>query len=292
MNKILILGSTGLLGSTLVPFLKAGGYNIVTHARKKGSADFIFDLDNWDMSCEFLTQINPALIVNLVGLTSVEFCQQETHAGYLTNTHTVENLSRWINQSSATCHLIQISTDHVYDGVGPHTEENVTLTNNYALTKYAGEIAAAKVQSTILRTNFVGRSKVSYRQSLTDWVYESLIARRDAQVLSDVLFSPLSMETLSEMIELVIRDKPIGVYNLGSNEGMSKADFDFYFAKKLLLPLDSMKRINISEATFLQAYRPRDMRMNCTKFENFFGIKLPNLIDEITKTTEDYYEKT
>ncbi len=291
-NKILISGATGLLGSTLTPHLKAGGHNIVTHARKKGTADFIFNLDDWDVTCEFLTQIQPAIIVNLVGLTSVELCQQQTHAGYLANTRTVENLARWIKQSCAACHLIQISTDQVYDGDGPHTEDSVTLTNNYALTKYAGEIAAAQVQSTILRTNFVGRSKVSYRESLTDWVYTSLKNGKNVQVLTDVLFSPLSMKTLVEMIELVIRNKPVGVYNLGSSEGMSKADFDFEFAERLGLPVDTMLRIRTSEATFLHAYRPKDMRMDCSKFEKLFGIKLPALTEEITTSAEDYYEKT
>ena len=291
-NKILLLGTTGLLGSTLAPHLKSTGYNVVTHARKKGTADFIFDLNDWDATCKFLTQIQPTIIVNLVGLTSVEFCQQQTHAGYLANTRTVENIARWIKQSTAACHLIQISTDHVYDGDGPHTEDDITLTNNYALTKYAGEIAAAQVLSTILRTNFIGRSKVSYRESLTDWVYTSLTTGKNVQVLSDVLFSPLSMKTLAEMIELVICNKPVGVYNLGSSQGMSKADFDFEFAERLGLTLGLMARIHSSDASFLQVYRPKDMRMDCSKFEKQFGIKLPSLSDEITKCTEDYYEKT
>jgi len=292
MNKILILGSTGLLGSTLVPYLKASDKNIHTHARKKGTADFTFDLNDLDTTYDFLEQIQPSIIINLVGLTSVELCQQQTHASYLANTRTVESITRWIKHSKAPCHLIQISTDQVYDGNGPHTEDEVTLTNNYALTKYAGEIVAAQVQSTILRTNFVGRSKVHYRESLTDWVYTSLSTIKSVEVLEDVMFSPLSMDTLSEMIELVIRYKPIGVYNLGSSEGMSKADFDFEFAERLGLPVDTMLRINSSDATFLHAYRPKDMRMNCSKFEKRLGIKLPRLSDEIKKSVKDYYENT
>lgn len=291
-DKILLLGVTGLLGSTLGPHLKSAGYNIVTHARKKGTADFIFDLDDWDETCKFLEQIQPTIIVNLVGLTSVELCQQQAHAGYLANTRTVENIVQWIKQSTAACHLIQISTDHVYDGDGPHTEDDVTLTNNYALTKYAGEIAASQIQSTILRTNFVGRSKVSHRESLTDWVYTSLKNGKKVEVLADVLFSPLSMKTLVEMLETVIQRKPVGVFNLGSKEGMSKADFDFEFAERLGLSTDSMSRINSSEAIFLDAYRPKDMRMDCSKFEKLFDVTLPTLAEEIIISIGDYYEET
>ncbi len=288
MDNILILGATGLLGSSLVPYLKACGHNIFSHARKSETAEFVFELSDWDAALESLVRIQPSIIVNLVGLTSVELCQEQTHAGYLANTRTVENIVKWIGLSSSPCHLIQISTDQVYDGKGPHTENEINLTNNYALTKYAGEIAASRVGSTILRTNFVGRSRVSHRESLTDWVYTSLTAGKSVQVLTDVLFSPLSMETLVKMIELVILNKPIGVYNLGSNLGMSKADFDFKFADRLGLPSEIMLRINSSEAKFLRAYRPKDMRMNCSKFENTMGIKLPTLDEEIEKTVREY----
>lgn len=291
-NKILVLGATGLLGSTLVPYLKKHDYNIITHARKKGSADVLFELDDWNASFNCLNSIVPDVIVNLVGLTSVEDCQQQPNLGYLANTRTVENLVRCIKQWQSPCHLIQLSTDHVYDGTGPHKEDQVTLTNNYALTKYAGEIAARQVDSTVLRTNFVGRSKVKTRESLTDWVCKSLTEGIKVRVLSDVLFGPLTMDTLSSLIKLVINKKPLGVYNLGSKGGMSKADFDFYFAEKLGLQVSLMTRIESSEAKFFNTYRPKDMRMDCSRFEKLFDLELPDLRDEIEKATEDYHEKT
>jgi dTDP-4-dehydrorhamnose reductase len=171
-----------------------------------------------------------------------------------------------------------------------HTEEAITLTNNYAFSKYAGELAAARVPSTILRTNFVGRSQVPHRESLTDWVFNSMTDRKQVQVLNDVYFSPLSITTLVSMIELVMQKKPIGTFNLGSHDGMSKADFDFAFAECLHLPISTMKRIEISQATFLKAYRPKDMRMDSSKFETTMGIKLPRLADLIPQLAKEYYE--
>ncbi|MBE0613482.1 MAG: SDR family oxidoreductase [Burkholderiales bacterium] len=291
MDKVLITGATGLLGTTLVPYLKKCENCVVTHARRAG-ADFLVDLDNRDRSFEFLTQVQPSVIVNLAGLTSVELCQEEPNSAYLANTRTVENLAEWLLQSGAACHLIQISTDQVYDGVGPHAEDQVTLTNYYAFSKYAGELAADRVPSTILRTNFIGRSKLSNRESLTDWVYASLTSRKSVQVLRDVLFSPLSMNTLGEMIQLVIAKRPTGVFNLGSQDGMSKADFDFAFAERLGLATSTMSRIDSGQATFLKAYRPKDMRMDCSKFENVLGVKLPLLSDELNRVAKEYHEFT
>ena len=289
MEKILITGATGLLGLTLVPHLRKRGHNIVTQARA-GGADYLVEMADKSHVFEFLTRIQPAVIINLVGLTSVEDCQDQTNAAYLANTRAVENLAQWILQTGAASHLIQISTDHVYDGTGPHTEEVVTLTNNYAFSKYAGELAATMVPHTILRTNFVGLSKSSNRVSLTDWVFASLKNGENIKVLDDIFCSPLSMTTLSEMIYLVIEQRPVGIFNLGSRNGMSKADFDFYFAEYLGLQTKSMTRINIDQASFLKAYRPKDMRLDCTKFETTFQVTLPDLRDEIEFVAKDYHE--
>jgi dTDP-4-dehydrorhamnose reductase len=291
MEVILITGATGLLGSSLVPHFKKCGYRVVTHAHTT-QADFMFDLSDREKSYQVLDNIQPSVIINLVSLTNVELCEDQVNLAYLTNTRTVENIAHWIASSAVGCHLVQISTDHVYDGVGLHTEDNITITNNYAFSKYAGELAAIQVPSSILRTNFVGRSKVSYRESLTDWVYNAMTGNQQVQVLNDVYFSPLSITMLVEMIELVVEKKPIGIYNLGSHNGMSKADFDFAFAECLKLPTNTMTRIETSHATFLKAYRPKDMRMDSAKFENALGVKLPNLIDLIQPLTQEYNETT
>lgn len=289
MNKILVTGATGLLGSSLVPYLKKIGYEVVTHA-KTLQADLISDLANKVKTNEILEIIQPNIIVNLVSLTNVELCEEQINLAYLANTRSVENLVDWIKITKSNCHLVQISTDHVYDGIGPHNEDNITISNNYAFSKYAGDLAAQRISSTILRTNFIGRSQVSSRESLTDWVYNSMINGKQIQVLSDVYFSPLPITTLVQMIELIAQKKPIGIYNLGSNNGMSKADFVFRFAQSLKLPINNITRIDSSQAKFLKAYRPKDMRMDCSKFENTLGVKLPNLHDLIQQLTEEYDE--
>lgn len=284
---VLVTGATGLLGSVLVPHLRSNGRTVATHAQRS-EADYSFDLTDQRQTVALLDRLRPAVVINLAGLTSVERCQEQPNESYLINTRIVENLVTGMRRSGAECHLVQISTDQVYDGEGPHAEEAITLTNNYAFSKYAGELAAAQVASTILRTNFVGRSKIPTRESLTDWVYNSLTGRKHVQVLNDVYFSPLSMTTLVEMIDLVVERKPVGVFNLGSHHGMTKADFDFAFAEHLKLPTEFMTRIDTSEATFLKAYRPKDMRMDCSKFEAALEVELPDLSDEIRSVAGEY----
>lgn len=288
---ILITGATGLLGSRLTEYLKLAGFSVITHG-KSSEADYMVDLSDSEKSWNLLSSIQPSCIVNLVSLTNVDECENNINSAYMANTHVVENLVHWIKKNKKNCHLIQISTDHVYDGSELHPEGAITLTNTYAFSKYAGELSAMQVPSSILRTNFIGRSKISHRESLSDWVYTSLTNTKHIQVLDDVYFSPLSMNTLVEMIQLVIEIKPVGVFNLGSHNGMSKADFCFFFADYLKLPTHTVSRIFAHQAAFIKTYRPKDMRMDCSKFENTLGVKLPQFADEIIRVAKEYHELT
>ena len=287
MTSVLVAGSSGLLGSSLVPMLRSRGLDVTSLSRSSNSdlkLDLCGDLDVLGV----LDRVAPDVIINLVSLTSVEHCEEAPNAAYLLNSKSVRNLAEWISHSSPSTHLIQISTDHVYDGAGLHDEGDITIRNTYALSKLAGEIEAEKVNATILRTNFVGRSEAPHRESLTDWVYGSLMRREHVQVLSDVFFSPLSISTLNEIIYEVLRVKPTGVYNLGSRDGLSKSDFDFAFAELLGLPSIYMTPIESSSAKFLKATRPKNMLMDVSKFEARMNLRLPTLLEEIQKVADEY----
>jgi dTDP-4-dehydrorhamnose reductase len=287
MANVLVTGATGLLGSRLVPLLHTRGHQ-VTRLGHTHFSQLNADLTNYEQTTWALDQARPEIIVNLAALTNVDRCETYPQEAYLLNVKTVENLSAWILSTSRPCHLIQISSDQVYDGAGPHAEGELTIRNHYAMSKLAGEFAAGTVNSTILRTNFVGRSLREGRASFTDWLYDALDSKTPINVFDDVMFSPLAIETLCDCIERSIVERPLGVFNLGSRDGMSKADFAFEFAGAVGLSTNALLRINASAVTTLAACRPTDMRMQCEKFEMRMGLKLPRLIDEVQMLARDY----
>jgi len=278
-----------LLGQTLSPHLESNGHHVYVHGRNSAT-EYHADISNAADASNLLNTVKPTVIINLIGLTDVDRCEAQPNQAYLINVRTVENITDWIKQEKAFCHLVHMSTDQVYDGNGLHHEKQVALKNYYAFSKYAGELAAANVPSTILRTNFFGKSHCAKRASLTDWLFRVLSNNEPASVFTDVMFSPLSMGTLSKMIDLTSREKPIGVFNLGSWDGLSKADFAFAFAEEIRLPPQNMVRATIDDAEFIKTYRPKDMRMDCSRFERTLGVKLPRLIDEIKQAAKEYRE--
>jgi dTDP-4-dehydrorhamnose reductase len=159
--------------------------------------------------------------------------------------------------------------------------------NYYAFSKYAGELAASAVGSTILRTNMFGPSRCEGRHSLSDWLVGAMRRGDQVTVFQDVFFSPLSLETLSEQMAIVVERRVPGTFNLGSRDGMSKADFAFELAEQVGLRTDLLKRGSLKDVP-LNARRPEDMRMQVAKFESAFGVTLPSLKSEIALTKDMY----
>jgi dTDP-4-dehydrorhamnose reductase len=286
LAKILIAGAFGLLGSSLSPHLAALDHEVICHGRRPRDGAQA-DLTSLEETFALLSRNAPDVIVNLVALTDVDRCETHPAEAHQLNVGVVENIAKWIRQSPRDCFLVQVSTDQVYADPGPHPESDIQPRNKYAESKLRAEVAAAQVPSVVLRTNFFGRSLAKDRNSLSDWLVASLRSRKEITVFTDILFSPLSLQTLSTMIEVVLERRETGVFNLGSRQGASKAEFAFALADILGLPAASMTR-GESSSRNSAAYRPKDMRMDSTAFETKFRVELPTLAQEL-KSMEGVY---
>jgi dTDP-4-dehydrorhamnose reductase len=210
---------------------------------------------------------------------------------YLANVRTVEILASIIQEMEVQPHLIQISTDHLYSGQGPHNEASVMPINAYALTKFAGELVALKAGATVMRTNFFGLSRNDKRISFTDWLYKSMISGVPFTVFEDVMFSALHMRTLIAFVSMVIELRRPGLFNVGSRSGFSKARFAEQFAAELGLDISAMNAGSYKDLQ-LASPRPNDMRMNVSAFESAFNVEMPDLEDQIREAAEEYGSKT
>lgn len=289
MASILVTGATGLLGSSLVPALRAAGHAVHSHGHSH-AAEQQADLGDWAQTAALLERTRPDCIVNLAALTNVDLCEADPQQAYRLNTLPVAHLARWMREQAPACHLVQISTDMVYDGSGPHAEGDVRVANTYAFSKLAAEHAAAGVSSTVLRTNFFGRSRRAGRVSFSDWLVQGMREGRAMTVFGDVLFSPLAIDTLCSLLAQAVQARPRGVYNLGARDGMSKADFAYQLAAALDLPTGALQRGLASAAPALRARRPTDMRTDCSLFEHTMGLRLPTLAEQIQSLRSDYLE--
>jgi dTDP-4-dehydrorhamnose reductase len=288
-SKVLILGGYGFLGGYLSETLRSEGYTVCLQGRADGSEVKWSVRDSAELT-EQLEKHQPDVLINLIAETNVDKCEEEPQIAYIANVRSVELIAQAIHQyrRKKDIRLIHISSDQVYSGKGPHVEDDACPMNVYALSKYAGEFPAIKENALVLRANFIGRGRDAVKASFSDWLYNSAANKKEITVFEDVMFNPLHVSTLSDVIaELIRQPHSAGVFNLGSVDGLSKAAFAFEFINAVGLSTETVRK-GKQHDVILKARRPDDMETDINRFQETFSITLPRLSSEIKKLAEQY----
>lgn len=290
ITSILVLGSYGYLGSSICEDWQNDSNIILYRQGRSKLAQCNIDIFNPIELSDFFRTNSIDVVLNLIASTNVDKCEADVEYACKANIEVVRRLVDAISLvpiEYGRPHLVHLSTDQVYAGIGPHEEAAVNPMNVYGLSKLAGEVIASSINATVLRTNFLGKSQNTNRVSLSDWIVRSLKDGEQITVFEDVLFTPLHLTTMAQILKNCCQMKIGGIYNLGSIKGGSKAKLALELAR--MLDLDSgLLTIGDSCNGKLAARRPSDMRMNSLKFMNTYSIKLPDYSSEIEKTAKDY----
>jgi len=284
MKKLLLIGSNGLLGSSLINILRQR-YQVITVTKTSPNSDYNFDMSSKHNSELLFNKVKPDFIVNLAALTNVDLCESDLNLAYLVNTRIAENISAYSNLQ-VNVFVVHLSTDHIYDGENS-SEKDVVILNNYAMTKYCAEKSFQPENVAILRTNFFGKSLSQSSEGLCNSIYNTANNGGTLSLFNDVYFSPLSISTLCDVILTCLEKKIPGTFNVGSKYGMSKELFLKTFLDTSGVKLFKYQSISI-DILKLETSRPKDMRMNVSLFENTYSYNLPNLITEIEKVANEF----
>ena len=286
MKKILILGSSGFLGTSLKNILTKTNYDVYCQSRDKKS-DEQCDPSNLDEFIDLLSRLKPDIIINLIANTDVDLCQKNKNIAFEANVLPVINLTKSLKHFNHIARIIHISTDHVYDGIGYKKEEQADPLNEYAYTKLKAENIILDYGGLVIRTNFIGKCINNKKKSLTDWIYENLIKEKEITVFENIIINPLNTKILCKYLCLLFEKKVEGIFNLGASDGITKSDLAFLFANQLNLRSDLLKKGEFIPKSD-QSIRPKDMRMDISKFENHFEVKLPSSREQVILTAAEY----
>lgn len=282
--KILILGSSGLLGRNIYSYLKRKKLDIIHNGLRKR----ILDLKNIN-NLKILLKNNPDIIINAAAETDINICEGFSKKSSKINVNLAHNLFLLKKKLNLEFKVIFFSTDQIYNSKKLSKEnDNVSIFNNYSYQKVMAEKIYLNNKSVIFRTNFFGKG-IGSKKSFSDWVYSCFKSGKKFTLFKDIVFNPLRIDTLCLVIYRIIRDKKIdnyGVYNLGSKGSISKSNFAILFAKKVGIYNNLYLLCNSS--SILKVKRPKNMAMNIKKFEKFYNIKLPNIKNEIINESKKY----
>ncbi|MFG0381912.1 dTDP-4-dehydrorhamnose reductase [Pseudomonas sp. zbq_18] len=275
--KILITGRHGQVSRELQLAL-AGSVELCVLGQEQ------LDLANSTDIREQVETQRPDLIINAAAHTAVDQAESEPELAFAINATAPALLAEAAAQLDIP--LIHYSTDYVFDGSksAPYTEDDATAPLGvYGQSKLAGEqaIRATGAKHLILRTSWVyslhGKNFLLTMQRL-------LQEREELRVVADQIGAPTWAGTIAQATaELIAHWRagnhgPWGTYHLSGLGETSWFGFAEAIAEQLRQRGKPCARLAAipSSAYPTPAQRPLNSRLDCTRLQRDWNIRLPD----------------
>lgn len=215
-DKILVLGSTGLIGTAITEVCES--YRL----RCVGLTHQDVDIKDSALLGSVIRKYNPAVIVNATGLVGIGICEDNPWLAISVNAASVCSLVDLCEMNDIL--LIQPSTHNVFDGTkdGYYTEEDIPRPLQiYGLTKYLSEkiVSRCRKHYIVRYPTLFGRrsnNKSAFPTKIIDWIKEG----KEFKISYDKIDSPsYSIDVAKATLNLPLT-KPFGTYHI-ANSGMT-----------------------------------------------------------------------
>ena len=293
---ILLFGKNGQVGWELQRSLAPLGR--VT-AVDFDSTDYCGDFSNPAGVADTVRLLKPDVIVNAAAHTAVDKAESEREFAELLNATSVAAIAKEAEALGAW--LVHYSTDYVFDGSGEHpwveSDETAPL-NVYGETKLAGEQGAALcARHLIFRTSWVYAARgANFAKTMLRFGKE----RSEMSIINDQFGAPTGAELLADCTAHAIRTaqaKPevAGLYHLFASGTTAWFDYaQLVFAKARAAGVElAVTHVNAvpTSAFPTPAKRPHNSRLDTTKFQRTFNLRLPDWTVGVERMLTEIIEK-
>ena len=282
MKKVLILGSTGMLGHVLYDYLELNSKHSlfnVSFRNKLNSKTKILDVSKINLLEKFIEEIKPDFIVNCVGVL-IKGSNQNIKNAIQINAffpHLLLELCDKLN-----CKLIHISTDCVFSGQdGGYNENSIKdAIDIYGKTKSLGEFNLEK--HLCVRTSIIGPELKEKGEGLFHWLLKQ---KGEIFGFKNVFWSGVTTLELSKALEFSIENDISGLWNLTNEVIISKYELlekiiNYFELNDINLKSNSDKISNKSLKTI------RDINYRVPNYDQMIN-ELKNYI-ELNRTLYSY----
>lgn len=291
MMRILILGSTGMLGQAFMKVAKSR--NLDCYGMAESGADFNFDVQNDQDLINLIKELKPDVVINTIAIVSIEKCEANPSLAYLINSRPVSIIAKLCSDVGA--YFIQVSTDHFFvgDKDKKHSEvDRVNLVNEYARTKYAAEqFALIYLNSLVVRTNIVGFRGDLKAPTFIEWAINALQNRAQMVLFNDFFTSSIDVASFVNVIfDKVCKIKPTGIINLASSDVCSKKYFITCLSDRLNFDVKTHS-IESSVFTLNPNIRAESLGLDVSLAEQVLNCKLPTVDKVVDNLVSEYEER-
>jgi dTDP-4-dehydrorhamnose reductase len=218
--KVLVLGSTGLIGHQVFNYLvKTEKYELynISYRKKLNNETILCDVRNQDEFIVVVKSISPDVIINCIGIL-IQGANLDPKNAIFINAYFPHSLMSLADELNSK--LIHISTDCVFSGEKemPYIEKDFKDgKDTYAKSKGLGEII--NDNHLTLRTSVIGPELKSDGEELFHWFMSQ---SGEINGYTEAIWSGVTTLILAKVVGWAIEHKITGLYHVTNNKSIDK----------------------------------------------------------------------
>lgn len=220
-------------------------------------------------------------IIHLAAATDHILAEKDKDYAYKGNVLSTKNLLEIAKKTNSK--FIYVSTEAVFFEKTKTSEDEIPNPKLiYGITKVEAENLVKNYQNhLILRTTIFGKS-LNGREKLFEHVVFNLNNNIPIKAIEDNLFTPITTQYFSKITLELIKKDAIGIFNISSDEKISRYELSVLLAKKFNLNTNLIQKIKIKD---LVGNIPRSKYacLDNTKIKNYLNLKEVSIINQIEK---------
>jgi|TARA_B100001964_G_scaffold152205_1_gene167553 dTDP-4-dehydrorhamnose reductase len=240
-KKILIFGGSGLLGSNYIRSYSKKHMILATYFNNKLKYSKSSNIKSIKLDIKMsyqkillkLKSFKPDYIFNFSGISDIDYCEnnkRECHNVIFNGLKKIIKISK-----NYKAYLIHISTDSLFNNNKKFKSENSKLVplNYYSKLKIQCEKYLLKNYNNhlIVRTRFFGFSFKKQKNNFFEQILEKLKKKQIIYCYDNVFSTPIGVQNLVTILDKLSDIKLIGIFNIVSNERISRYRFAHKVAK-------------------------------------------------------------
>lgn len=282
--RIALIGSTGQLGSDLLPRLQTAGHDVAPLRHVE------IEITDPTNIAAVLEPLRPDLVLNTAAYNLVDKAEDEPDVAMAVNGNGPRNLARLCETNG--WRFMHISTDYVFGksarpSAGPFTELDLAVPDcKYGLSKWTGEqfTLTECSRSFAVRTCGLyglaalrGGGKGNFVETMLRLGRE----RQQLRVVDDQRCTPTSTADLADALVKLIATDAFGLYHATNSGSATWCEF----AREIFrLAKMDVEVLPITTAEFgAKAKRPTYSVLDCSKLASVIGGPLPDWHDALAR---------
>ncbi len=276
MDKILVIGCSGLLGNKIMQlgngrFEMTGTYN--SHAFE-GKNTVRLDACDRPAVFKLMDKVKPDCVIDTHSLTNLDYCETHPEDTWQQNVDSAKNVAEACKKFGSK--YIFMSTDVVFDGKKlRYTEKDKPHPLcYYAKTKLIMEyvLATLDVNYIVARSSVLYGTGGSGKVSFLVWLINKLRNKEQVRIVTDQRNNPTLTDNLTEQMFRLYEKDETGIFHITGKETISRYDFSVGAAEYFGLDTSLITPITSAELNQI-APRPGSVSMETDKVERATGIK-------------------